>query len=263
MPTASQTAEVTAELSKRAKLPESAAKVIDGLPKGMHPMTQLCIGICALQTQSKFAKAYSAGVHKNKYWISTLDDTLDLIAQLPSVAARIYQNTYNGGKHIAAPAGLDWSATFAHQLGHGKNQQFVELMRLYLTIHADHEGGNVSAHATHLVGSALSDPYLSLAAGMAGLAGPLHGLVRWRQFEHLGSISLVFCARKKKLILNLSRRPIKKFSNGCSMFKSRSASSRPMLRSRNSFGTRSTLAALCLAMVTLVKRNYLWFNVLL
>merc|ERR1712198_188608 len=49
-------------------------------------------------------------------------------------------------------------------------------MRLYLTIHSDHEGGNVSAHATHLVGSALSDPYLSFCAGMCGLAGPLHGL---------------------------------------------------------------------------------------
>jgi citrate synthase len=61
---------------------------------------------------------------------------------------------------------------------------FTELMRLYLTIHSDHEGGNVSAHATHLVGSALSDPYLSFAGGMTGLAGPLHGLanqevLRW------------------------------------------------------------------------------------
>lgn len=41
---------------------------------------------------------------------------------------------------------------------------------------SDHEGGNVSAHTTHLVGSALSDPYLSYAAGLNGLAGPLHGL---------------------------------------------------------------------------------------
>lgn len=41
---------------------------------------------------------------------------------------------------------------------------------------SDHEGGNVSAHATHLVGSTLADPYLSFAAGMNGLAGPLHGL---------------------------------------------------------------------------------------
>ncbi|KAL5973843.1 Citrate synthase 4, mitochondrial [Asimina triloba] len=41
---------------------------------------------------------------------------------------------------------------------------------------SDHEGGNVSAHTGHLVASALSDPYLSFAAALNGLAGPLHGL---------------------------------------------------------------------------------------
>ena len=46
----------------------------------------------------------------------------------------------------------------------------------FFYIISDHEGGNVSAHTVHLVGSALSDPYLSFAAGMNGLAGPLHGL---------------------------------------------------------------------------------------
>ncbi|MBZ3872629.1 Citrate synthase, mitochondrial [Sciurus carolinensis] len=54
--------------------------------------------------------------------------------------------------------------------------QFTELMHLYLTIHSDHEGGNVSAHTSHLVGSALSDPHLSFAAAMNGLAGPHPGL---------------------------------------------------------------------------------------
>ena len=52
----------------------------------------------------------------------------------------------------------------------------VSICLYYHIFFSDHEGGNVSAHATHLVGSALSDPYLSFAAGMAGLAGPLHGL---------------------------------------------------------------------------------------
>ena len=70
---------------------------------------------------------------------------------------------------------LDWAGNFAHMMGYEDNT-FKDLMRLYMTIHADHEGGNVSAHTTHLVGSALSDPYLSFAAGMNGLAGPLHGL---------------------------------------------------------------------------------------
>ena len=53
---------------------------------------------------------------------------------------------------------------------------FDELMRLYLVIHSDHEGGNASAHTTHLTGSTLADPYLSYSAGLNSLAGPLHGL---------------------------------------------------------------------------------------
>jgi len=56
------------------------------------------------------------------------------------------------------------------------NTVVKELIRGYLSIHCDHEGGNVSAHSTHLVGSALSDSYLSYSAGINGLAGPLHGL---------------------------------------------------------------------------------------
>lgn len=61
-------------------------------------------------------------------------------------------------------------------LGKSSDTGFVDLLRLYLALHGDHEGGNVSAHATHLVGSALSDPFLSYSAGLQGLAGPLHGL---------------------------------------------------------------------------------------
>lgn len=64
------------------------------------------------------------------------------------------------------------------------NYEMKECLRGYLTIHSDHEGGNVSAHTCHLVGSALSDAYLSYSAAVNGLAGPLHGLanqevLRW------------------------------------------------------------------------------------
>ena len=61
-------------------------------------------------------------------------------------------------------------------LGVNHSDDFKSLMRLYLTIHADHEGGNASAHTAHLVGSTLSSAYLSYAGGMNSLAGPLHGL---------------------------------------------------------------------------------------
>jgi len=48
-------------------------------------------------------------------------------------------------------------------------------MRLYFTLHADHEGGNASSHTSHLVGSTLSDVFLSTASAINSLAGPIHG----------------------------------------------------------------------------------------
>jgi citrate synthase len=100
---------------------------------------------------------------------------MDLIAKLPNVAGRIFRNVYGDGKLPQIDQNKDYSANLATLLGFGDNEQFVELMRLYITIHSDHEGGNVSAHTGHLVGSALSDPFLSFAASLNGLAGPLHG----------------------------------------------------------------------------------------
>jgi citrate synthase len=100
---------------------------------------------------------------------------MNLIARLPRVAAYIYRRSFHNGRHIAPNINMDWAGNFAHMLGFDK-PDFRSLMRLYLTIHADHEGGNASAHTSHLVGSTLSDAYLSFAGAMTALAGPLHGL---------------------------------------------------------------------------------------
>ncbi|CAM6029159.1 unnamed protein product [Sphagnum balticum] len=185
VPNKDQVAGLTKDLRARSKVPGFVFDVLNQFPKTAHPMTQLTAGIMALQTGSEFAKAYEQGIHKSKYWQPTYEDSLNLIAQLPEVAAFIYRRVYKGGKPIAANSNLDYAANYAHMLGF-QDQKMHELMRLYITIHSDHEGGNVSAHTVHLVGSALSDPYLSVAAGMNGLAGPLHGLanqevLRWIQ----------------------------------------------------------------------------------
>nr|CAD7393573.1 unnamed protein product [Timema cristinae] len=176
IPTEAQVKTISKEWANRASLPSHVVTLLNNFPTNLHPMSQFSCAITALNSESKFAKAYSEGVHKTKYWEYVYEDAMDLIAKLPVVAATIYRNTYQDGKGIGAvDTGKDWSANFSQMLGYS-NEEFVELMRLYLTIHSDHEGGNVSAHTVHLVGSALSDPYLSLAAGINGLAGPLHGL---------------------------------------------------------------------------------------
>merc|ERR1712146_409768 len=158
---------------------------LDNLPKSVHPMSQLVSAVSAANSESEFKAAYDRGVNKKDYWQYAYEDSMNLIAMLPLIAARIYRNVYKDGKTPARIASLDWSASFNRMMGFD-DSQFDELMRMYMTIHSDHEGGNVSAHTTPLVGSALSDPYLSYAAGMAGLAGPLHGLanqevLKWTQ----------------------------------------------------------------------------------
>lgn len=174
---------VREEWRKRAGLPAHVKAVIDALPGDAHPMTQFVTGIMALRTESQFQKDYRAGINKKDYWQPTYEDTMNLIANLPHLAAYIYRRSYFDGDHIAPEPDLDWAGNFAHMLGFG-NEEFKELLRLYTTIHSDHEGGNVSGHTIHLVGSALSDVYQAFAAGMNGLAGPLHGLanqevIRW------------------------------------------------------------------------------------
>ena len=119
-----------------------------------------------------------------EYWDPMFEDVMNLTAKLPKIAAYIYRKSYRNDEHIPSDPNLDWGGNLAHMVGVSDDPAFKELMRLYLVIHTDHEGGNVSAHTTHLVGSALSDAYYSLSAGMNGLAGPLHGLanqevLRW------------------------------------------------------------------------------------
>ncbi|XP_015366167.1 PREDICTED: probable citrate synthase 2, mitochondrial isoform X2 [Diuraphis noxia] len=177
IPTPEQVKWVSKTWAERAELPSHVVTMLNNLPNTVHPMTQLTSAVALLNSESKFVQAYTNGVHKSQYWEYTYEDSMDLIAKLPVIAATIYRNIYHGGNQVGTiDTERDWSANFTSMLGANTSEEFVELMRLYLTIHSDHEGGNVSAHTTHLVGSALSDPYLSFSAGMAGLAGPLHGL---------------------------------------------------------------------------------------
>lgn len=179
VPSVNQTRALSRQLAEEAPLPEFVTKMMDSFPKDLHPMTQFAIAVSALNYTSKFAQAYEKGLNKADYWEPVFDDCISLLAKLPTIAAKIYQNSYRGGGALPAEAdlGQDWSYNFAAMLGKGgkENESFQDLLRLYLALHGDHEGGNVSAHATHLVGSALSDPFLSYSAGLQGLAGPLHG----------------------------------------------------------------------------------------
>ena len=175
VPTQEEVDWLSDEWEKRSTIPEHTFKVLEALPQDAHPMTQFVMAIASMNSESHFVKQYAAGMSKNDYWDPTYEDAMNLIAKLPAVAAYIYRRNFHNGDHIKADTSLDWAGNYAHMLGID-DPDFKSLMRLYLTIHADHEGGNASAHTAHLIGSTLSDVYLSYSGAMDSLAGPLHGL---------------------------------------------------------------------------------------
>jgi citrate synthase len=185
LPTPEAAMEVEAEWKQLATVPDYVYNIIKAYPEDTHPMTLFSTAVLAMQRESVFARMYRDGkLKKSDYWKTYLEDSMNLTAKLPTIAAFIYNYRYNNKKMIDPDPNLDWSANFAHMIGKGDDKEYQELCRLFFVLHSDHEGGNVSAHASHLVASALSDIYLSCSAGLDGLAGPLHGLanqecLRW------------------------------------------------------------------------------------
>lgn len=128
----------------------------------MHPMTQFGIAVASLNANSSFAAAYERGIKKTEYWTYTLEDSLDLIAKLPSIAARIYYNIRNPGRasssdsaaslvvnpnldlvgelhvHNSSRMSKNYVGNYVEQMGLGGNQSLTEYLRLYIALHGTH-----------------------------------------------------------------------------------------------------------------------------
>ena len=185
VPTKEDVEEVAEEFRKRQEVPKYVFDVLKTLPVDSHPMVMFSAAIVSMQKESVFVKEYETGnLNKNDYWAPTYEDGLTLLARLPQIAAFIYRLKYKNGDIISSNPKLDMGGNFAHMMGIKK--PYDDVARMYFILHSDHESGNVSAHAGHLVASALSDVYYSISAMINGLAGPLHGLanqevLRWTQ----------------------------------------------------------------------------------
>jgi len=174
VPTLDEALEVEDEWKKRGEVPSYVYDTLCAMPANAMPMTLLSQAILAMQTESVFTRGYDEGLKKDQFWEATLEDSLNLTARLPAVAAFIYNLKFKDRQPPKPDHSLDFGANFA-QMMEVDDPLYADLMRLYFIIHSDHESGNVSAHATHMVGSTLSDIYYATSAGMNGLAGPLHG----------------------------------------------------------------------------------------
>lgn len=170
IPTESQTESVIEDIHRRTQEFDFSHtnKLLNSLPSSVHPMTQLSMAVLSLQQQSKFAAAYRDGIHKSKYWDAYYEDSMNLITVLPRIAATIYNNVFFNKRATAKyDYSKNYTENFANMMGYD-SKEIINYFSHYLVLHSDHEGGNVSAHASSLVSSALSDPFLSYSAGLNG-----------------------------------------------------------------------------------------------
>ena len=177
LPNEEELADLKNDFSSHLEVPDYVWNVLSEMPDDAHPMTLFNTAILAMQGESVFRKKYDDGMPKTEFWEAILEDGIRLLAKLPTLGAGIYRMRFNKGDRIAPDPNQDWSGNFVHMIGlPDETGDFHKLMQLYFMLHCDHEGGNVSAFASHTVASALSDPYYAVTAGLNGLAGPLHGL---------------------------------------------------------------------------------------
>lgn len=177
LPNAEEKADLHNEFKAREDVPEYVWSVLDSMPADSHPMAMFNTAILSMQGESKFAKKYADGMPKSDYWKYMLDDSLDIIAKLPAIAAYVYRKRFGKGDRIESNKNYDWSKNYVHMMGFDDPEdKFAGLMRVYLTAHTDHEGGNASAFSAGTINSTLSDMYYTISGGLNALAGPLHGL---------------------------------------------------------------------------------------
>ena len=176
LPDQLQLSDLQNQLRAHQNVPDYVWRVLDAMPENSHPMTMLSVAIQSMRVESLFVEKFNKGTPKNEYWKWILDDGIKLIGALPSIAAFIYRKITKNNDRIDPDVNLDWPGNYAYMLGINESDDFKKLMRLYLMLHSDHEGGNVSAFSSLTVASSLSSPFLAIGAGLNGLAGPLHGL---------------------------------------------------------------------------------------
>jgi citrate synthase len=191
LPTEQEALAVVEDFKVRRPVPQYVFDLLRAMPRDSHPMTMFSAAILSMQRESKFVKFYHEGFERMTAWEPMYEDSADILARIPTIAAYIYRMKYRSDTPIAPDPDLDLGGNFAHMMG--IDPPYDDVARMYFILHSDHESGNASAHTTHLVASTLSDAYYSLSAGINALAGPLHGLaneevLRWIQnvFEKLG-----------------------------------------------------------------------------
>ena len=161
-----------AEVAANSLPHENVKKLLEGFNHDAHPMAMLASTVAALAAYYPEARnIFDPEVRRRQ--------VVRLIAQMPVLAAYAYRHSL-GLPYVYPDEGLSYTENFMSMLWSKPGRKFeankvlARALDVLFILHADHEQ-NCSANAMRSVGSSQADPYLTTAAAIAALSGPLHG----------------------------------------------------------------------------------------
>jgi citrate synthase len=172
LPTPQQEKDWVWEITHHTMLHESTKHFIDGFRYDAHPMGILVSTLAALSTVYPEAKNIQDPVNRQKQIVR-------LIAKLATLAAYAYRHR-RGYPYVYPDNDLSYTENFMNMLWKMTEPKYLaspviaRALDVLFILHADHEQ-NCSSTTMRVIGSAQTDPYLSMAGAAAALAGPLHG----------------------------------------------------------------------------------------
>ena len=163
LPTPEQSAAFREDLSRRAAIPGDFGPIFSSLPQDGHPMDWLAIGIQTLGM-----------------WDCQNDwkeDALNLVARMPRMMGLLFR--YREGRADGIPEddpSLSMVERFTNTLDLDVDREKLnQVLSVYLVLHMDHGGGNLSTFVGKAVASGHATLYSAMASSMNALSGPLHG----------------------------------------------------------------------------------------
>ena len=185
LPTRSELEKWEHLLTHHSMIHEDMRRFFDGYPMTAHPMAILSAMVSSL---SSFYP-YALNAKSDEYRDITI---ARLIAKLPTIVAFSYKK--NIGHPFVYPRNdLSYCANFLRMMFAVPAEEYmpdptaVRALNLLLILHADHEQ-NCSTSAVRIVGSAQTNLFASISAGICALWGPLHGGANQEVVEMLEDI---------------------------------------------------------------------------
>ncbi len=172
LPTQPQLDTFTAQIREHTMLHEDFKEFFNGFPSDAHPMPVLSSAVSGLST------FYQDGLQVFDQEHVELA-TVRLLAKLPTLAAYAYKKSI-GQPFLYPENSMTYVENFLRMTfgvpaePYEVNPTVAKVLDMLFVLHADHEQ-NCSTSTVRMVGSAQTNLFASVSAGVSALFGPLHG----------------------------------------------------------------------------------------